>query len=781
MDSAQIATVVPLHQGALELEMFASRRSALRKSVNRARKEGTESTTSYGSKFIREGVEPLALYLKELLTGKRRGPRSIPQKRLACLSADKIAWLSLTTALNEMCTPLPLMNLAMAVGETIQREAKAFQGEKHEPWEDDDTHHVGIFLIDAIIDRLGYLEAYDERKGKKSTKYICVRESALDTIMQHLRNEAFRHPMYLPMVEVPKKWTRPIGGGYLTESTEPLHLVKMILPEMRANYHEELASHNLDAIYTALNAIQETAWSINERILQVVNFAMAEKWERADLPTAELQPLPAKPTDPEGIKNWKRQTWEIKKENKQLASAKIRTTGAIAVAEKFLHEPQIYFPHQLDLCGRAYPVPQGLNPQGNDLERGLLRFAKGKVLGTERAAHWLAVHGANLWARDGIDKEPFDLREAWVRKHQSDILKSAYSPLECIWWTAAKNPWQFLAFCFEWSGYHAQGITHESFLPVSIDGACNGLQHYAAILRDEEGGRAVNLIPSDKPNDIYQTVADKTTRKLVGDPTEIAKKWLEFGVSRELTKKPVMTTAYGISLWSCKKQVRDKTLKLLNENTDLQRVFPKDEEGRFDIAAPCSYLGQLLWETIGETAVAAIGAMGWLTDVAKVYNEHAGVPLVWLTPTGFPVLQAKEKWRTIQIQSRFQRKTYRPKIQKVSGHLNKDEMASAFAPNFVHSLDAAHMVLTINRCVSKGIKDFAMVHDSYGTYAADIDTLRDELREAFYAMYADRDILGDLKQQLAAGLRDDADKLPEPPKCGSLDLSGVLKSDYLFA
>lgn len=38
-----------------------------------------------------------------------------------------------------------------------------------------------------------------------------------------------------------------------------------------------------------------------------------------------------------------------------------------------------------------------------------------------------------------------------------------------------------------------------SKLPIHQDGSCNGLQHYAALGRDESGGRAVNLLPVDKP------------------------------------------------------------------------------------------------------------------------------------------------------------------------------------------------------------------------------------------------------------------------------------------
>lgn len=42
---------------------------------------------------------------------------------------------------------------------------------------------------------------------------------------------------------------------------------------------------------------------------------------------------------------------------------------------------------------------------------------------------------------------------------------------------------------------------------VLQDGSCNGLQHYAALGRDLEGGASVNLVPSDQPQDVYKGVA----------------------------------------------------------------------------------------------------------------------------------------------------------------------------------------------------------------------------------------------------------------------------------
>jgi len=46
-------------------------------------------------------------------------------------------------------------------------------------------------------------------------------------------------------------------------------------------------------------------------------------------------------------------------------------------------------------------------------------------------------------------------------------------------------------------------------------------------------------------------------------------------------------------------------------------------------------------------------------------------------------------------------------------------------------MDAAHMMRTINRLHAEGIRHFAMVHDSYGVHACDLDLLNRVLREEF--------------------------------------------------
>ena len=49
------------------------------------------------------------------------------------------------------------------------------------------------------------------------------------------------------------------------------------------------------------------------------------------------------------------------------------------------------------------------------------------------------------------------------------------------------------------------------------DGACDGLQHYAAMGRDYEGGGQVNLLNREVPADIYTHVANLVEAKILED------------------------------------------------------------------------------------------------------------------------------------------------------------------------------------------------------------------------------------------------------------------------
>ena len=108
------------------------------------------------------------------------------------------------------------------------------------------------------------------------------------------------------------------------------------------------------------------------------------------------------------------------------------------------------------------------------------------------------------------------------------------------------------------------------------------------------------------------------------------------------------------------------------------------------------------------------------------------------------------------------------------------KQASAFPPNYIHSLDASHMMMTARACHDRGIA-FAGVHDSFWTHAADVDTCRHQIRAQFVRLYA-QPLLARLHADMQAALREagSATELPPPPRVGELDLRAVLQSTYFF-
>jgi len=411
-----------------------------------------------------------------------------------------------------------------------------------------------------------------------------------------------------------------------------------------------------------------------------------------------------------------------------------------------------------------------LNPQGPDFAKALLTFSQGKAIDSAGACH-LAIHGANCF---GFDKVNLQDRVDWVEDNEERILSCASDPLADLWWAKeAANPFQFLAFCKEWQGWSDEGEGFVSHLPVAADGSCNGLQHFAAMLRSATTGREVNLIPSDEPNDIYQKVADRVTERLKEMPDNpLAVKWLDFGVKRGCTKRPCMVLPYGGRQYS----FSDFVMDYLTEEKEKGNMHPFEE----DAFKACILLAKVIWQSIGEVVHAATDAMGWLQKASRVASSE-GLPIRWDTPVNFPVLQAYKETKPYRIETKLLGSTFRPMLHKETGKIDKNRQANGISPNFVHSIDAAHMMLTIDVAKQCDIHSFAMVHDSYGTHAADAETLWWCLRKAFVEMYSQTDVLEDFRVDLLdilpAGKHN---QIPDTPEKGSLDIAQVEDSEFFF-
>jgi len=606
--------------------------------------------------------------------------------------------------------------------------------------------------------------------GRRATRTnVCVPTDALleyiDAALDHL--EGFRQS-WLPMVVPPQRWDQDnlMGGGYWTSSVPRYPLVK----RMDAAYADELDEADLSVVLGALNRIQETPWRINSQCLEALEHIYGLDQELAGLPNCEKQVIPPAPS--EDSQEYRTLCWKIHDKNRRELTKRIYVSRVIALGKRFVAFDEIFFPHDLDSRGRAYPKPSYLNPQGPDFVKGLLEFSRGKALGGPSGVRWLAIHIANCC---GQDKARLREREAWTYDNEEMILSVAENPLDDLRWTYMDEPFQFLQAAQAWAGYRSEGYSYECHVPIAVDATCSGLQHYSALLRDEVGGRAVNLMDLQDRQDVYGDVAKRATEicetYLGTDKHNLAQAWLDFGIDRKITKRSVMVVPYAATFNACMKYTREAY------DERIAKGDPVPWEG--DSVPFIVFGAKAIWQAISEVVIAATDAMKWIKGAASSYSKLDGrTYLDWRTPSGFLVRHRKpdmKPWRmdTVLDGSRISTHFYKPATE-----LSPQKMASSTPPSFIHSLDAAHMVMSIEQAGREGLTDFAVIHDSFATHASDMDEFNRCIRESFHRMYAENNPLEHLRDQLQAGREE---PLPDLPEAGQLDINEVLRSTFFFS
>eukprot|EP00471_Norrisiella_sphaerica_P000275 CAMPEP_0184483940 /NCGR_PEP_ID=MMETSP0113_2-20130426/5622_1 /TAXON_ID=91329 /ORGANISM="Norrisiella sphaerica, Strain BC52" /LENGTH=961 /DNA_ID=CAMNT_0026864629 /DNA_START=144 /DNA_END=3030 /DNA_ORIENTATION=- len=586
-------------------------------------------------------------------------------------------------------------------------------------------------------------------------------------------------PKHLPMLVKPRPWTKEHSEGYDFYSGGFLTFNFTLLRgggDMQSN---AMRRADLSLLFEGLNAMGETPWRLNKSVYNVVKYIWDNGGGQAGLPPREDLVLPEIPdearqkNDPEVLELWKKRVAKVEQNNANRHSLRCDLELKLTVMNHFLND-SFYFPYNIDFRGRTYPIPPHFNHLGADVNRGVLLFDKAVPLGP-RGMRWLKIHLANLC---GNDKVSFDEREEWTDSKLEKVLRVADDPMEHTdFWFEADDPFQALATCFEISKAHRSGSDLDNYkcrLPTHQDGSCNGLQHYAALGRDEHGGASVNLVPSIRPQDVYTEVLKLVLAKLDQDEKdghELAL-MLKGLVNRKVVKQTVMTSVYGVTFIGARDQIRAR----LREKMDMINLDGKDEELDVDKQIDeCShYLAGLTLNSITDLFNCAKNIMVWLSECSSLITSQK-LPVCWITPLGLPVVQPYRRDCSYQIETTLQKVTLIDKGDQLPVHNQRHR--SAFPPNFVHSLDSTHMLLTAMRCKKEGIT-YASVHDSYWTHPGKMDRMNEILREEFINLY-ERPILDDLSDSFKT--RFPAVNFPPVPERGTLDLSVVQHSPYFFA
>lgn len=790
--------------------------------------EEEEANLPPGRQLIKLAVEPTAELIREKVetaqTGKA-GRRFAALKWLEEASPEEVAYLAARVAITGAVRRMTFQTVATQLGSAIidhvemmlfasknkagyvgliransgrqSRGAKKRREAIRKLLEKEDAKilipraeklHLGSFALETLIEATGLFTLDLEPRGRDKFYVIRPTEAVEQWLeRQHGRCELL-DPMWMPMIVRPKRWRTPTVGGYLSSRIGPSGRYLVKPPgkmwgdghSLNRDYIAQLRALDLSEVYEAVNHVQETAWAINPGVLEVVREIWDTGGSLAGLPPRDDLPLPPRKegieNDEEALRAWKRSAVETHETNARNRSARLGVQQRLWMAERFAKEDAFWFPHSMDFRGRLYPIPNsGFSPQSDDLGKALLRFAEGKPLG-DSGAFWLAVHIANLF---GVDKVSLADRVQWTYDNAGAIIDSAVQPLDgARFWTTAESPWMALAAAIEFAGYLEEGPGYVSHLPIPLDGSNSGLQHFSAMLRDPEGGAAVNLIPSEIPQDVYDRVASKAHDIVTNSEDEAVKVWAG-KITRRITKRPTMTYVYSATRFGMHEMIFD-TLRELDEENAAAGLGPYLGEGADNYAA-AKELSYVLYGAIGDVVSAAQGAMGWLRDVARI-AANAGHSLEWTTPDGLLVRQSYRNVYANRIRVHWQARQLQITLNVTGSSLDARGQANGISPNFVHSLDAAHLRAVARAAKAEGINSLAVIHDSFGTHAADTDKLVRLLRDTFVSQYEDRDVLQEFYDEARAQLPEEwARELPPPPEKGDMDLGRVRFSTYLFA
>ncbi|MDR6624337.1 DNA-directed RNA polymerase [Caulobacter segnis] len=867
--AAELADPAAARQFELEVEMIEQGRHKFWDHVSRARpsltkdgrlREREESRAPTSQGLMRIALNPVRDGIIDFLRragngGAGRRPMAV--KRLALIEPEVAAFLAVKLCLDAFSLSLSQTSLCIRLGRAIEdevrirvfeakatnllakiRERFTTSSSRHhrrvlnalarrhdidlgEHWPETEALHVGAALLTQVIERTGLFELVTEQSGGQTRSIVQPTAATLAWVRKREAAAQFLLPAYMPLIIKPRPWTTPTDGGYHYNLAGKLRLVK----NRDRGYQSALRRWDMPLVYRAINALQDTPWSVNTDILPLMLDTARKGAALGGLPETTTIDVPPAPTNIPAEKEarseeqqqrlvaWKSRARAIHMENLERRQKGLVLARTLAIAQKYAEEPALFFPYTLDFRGRAYPATSFLQPQGCDYQKALLRFSVGKPVG-EQGAAWLAIHGANLMGRDPITnlnlgKLPLQARIDWVFANEARILAAAANPKVSDWWAKAGGPWQFLAFCHEWAGYAREGGSFRSHLPVALDGSCNGLQHFSAMLRDEVGGAAVNLVPHPLPADIYGMVRDRALTQVEADarcemlaapdvPKDeagrnidspelqaarkrnadiaAARAWVASGqLDRELCKRPVMTMPYGSKVFGIKDQIMEEIRR-----RGVLLVDPATGEAG-DGWNECGYMAKVIWQALGSVVVKAREAMDWLQTCAGLAAAEQQ-PINWVTPDGFWVQQDYRETHSRRVKSQVAGAIFWPRLAEESPTVSRLRQQNGVAPNFVHSMDGAAMRLCVITAMDMGIASFAMIHDSYATHAADTGALYACIRSSFIDMYSRHDVLKDFRVQLESQLSvESAGHIPTPPRPGTLDLAGVASCDFFFA
>lgn len=645
-----------------------------------------------------------------------------------------------------------------------------------EGWSTVEHVQVGKIISDIIVVETGLFEflrngLYGDLRGMY---YLNPTEELKKYIEQSIATPT-GNTYFPPSLVPPNDWQGLYNGGYFTEYYQvasPMCSLRAMSAKERRWVSDRLGNADSASLRAAMNRAQSTPYRVNKNVLQVLRDALAVGTGIMGLPRTTPEPKPDFPfsedvdtrdlneAEAEIFSVWKQRTANWYSSELQRKGRNFGYISKLHELNRFQDEPALYFPTFIDWRGRLY-FRSSLNPQSSDAVKGCLEFAEGKRLGVS-GLKWLKVQVANC---AGYDKHSTELKVKWVDENMEMLMDFIDNPL------SVEAPEPDTAFTLYQAGLalkEALALPNpEDYIchvPVAMDATCSGLQHFSAMLRDEKGGFFTNLTctNADKKEDIYMEVAKIAHDTVLGycnDDVNLEEFWNLNPVTRNMAKRPVMTYVYGSTLIS--------TMDYVCDDLIARGIEPIVEGGKvlYSLGKLSVPMGKALRHGVEATVPKAAEAMSVLQKAVRSTDE----PLRWITPVGMPVVNWAQLVTSKRVRITSLGVSMLLHLKLNTRQYDRRAAANSIAPNFIHSLDSTHLMMTINNADC----DVLPIHDSFGTHPSSVDELHRALRSTFVELYTDEDVFKALL------LNNNID-LDTPAK-GTLDINDVLNSEYMFS
>jgi len=667
-----------------------------------------------------------------------------------------------------------LTHLSIAVGSFILDDIQ-YTNKDHAPW---DWFRLRAMMGDLFLE--AFYQTHQINIGKtKDNTFIPVED--LDRSLKRSRAHYIVVPEIWDLI-IPDSRRDLLRGTTFRKPSDIDSLIqeetlKPVIKGWDYSRRREFGKHLNANFIKSMNVLQQTQWKINLKVKNILHrnrHKLLDKYKSFD-----------------------------KKYKSKVIEFDLTMARADAIKEDYFYQ---YV--EADYRGRIYYTTPFLNFQGNDLARGQMLFAKGKLMTEEglkrlkihiacaynqtynknKLPDWLSTDYKPFLEEEGledisVDKMTLEDREAWTDSNLDFIFELAKT--ETID-ADAEKPVSLLAAALEiYEAVNNDG-DYISYLPIPIDGSNNGWQHLCAMSKDKEAGELVGVVPQEIQKDFYVQCAKSLIKK--------APEWFEERqipmkhIRKGITKRGSMTRAYSAG-----------ALKIA-ENMYLDCHVEGYLEKYNITEDDCLMLSRKLVKAIDEVCAGPLQTMKFLQKIAEsqIASDYAKnnklKSIRWNTPSGFPVIYesftenefkekatiscskrkvkptilkddgSKEETDTIRIQHVGKEPTDKPKIRS---------FMSGISPNFVHSMDAAHMANVI--CEWEG--DFGAVHDSYSVHACDIDNLLKLIKDKFIKMYSYPNFFDVIQKMIVTN----PDFNYRQPTIGELNIKEVQDSDYFFA